>query len=88
MDTITITIYRYLRQGGTKPYLAKAKNRDIKIKRADYPFNTLKELKDYYGVTKTVKVDTGWAISSNGKRHEWNVYEAEISSSYKILREF
>ncbi len=53
------------------------------IKKGGDNFSTLKEVKDYYGITKLTKLpEKGWAIAGNGTRKEWNEYEALISTQF------
>ena len=80
-STVKVEISRVLCDYGWKPFVLYAYPH--KVKRAGEKFNTLAELKDYYQIKKIVKTGgTGWAISPRGKRHEWSIYEAEISTTY------
>jgi len=70
-------VERCLHQGGYKPY--SLSTYPHKVKGTDNSFSTLKDLKDYFGITTIVKKGKGWAINSSGKKIEWDEYEAEIS---------
>lgn len=82
-ETVTVKISRVLYESGYKPYMLTCNTH--KIKRAYDKFHTLADLKQYYEIDKIKKTNkTEWAISLRGKRHEWIIYEAEISLKFVI----
>jgi hypothetical protein len=80
---IEIEISRCLYESGWKPFSANPVDRRLRIKRQGEKFSTLTELKSYYQIERLIKTgEKGWAISPGGKRHEWDIYRANISTDY------
>lgn len=80
---ITVEIRGCLLVWGCRAYSIERSD----IKRGWEKFLTLRELKQYYGISKLTKTgETEWAIGSK-KRYEWPVYSAEISEDFLIKQE-
>ena len=85
-ETLLITIGGCLHENGRISLIPYPKDRRLKIKKQGERFYTLTDLKKYYGIKKTTKTgEKEWAISPRGKRYEWDVLEAEISTEYIAL---
>lgn len=88
-DTLLIRIEGCLHENGRISLIPCAKDRRLKIRKQGERFNTITDLKKYYGIKKTTKTgEKEWAISPRGKRYEWDVLEAEISMEYAVLNIF
>ena len=86
LKTLTITIGGCLHESGRISLIPHPKDRRLKIKKQGERFYTITDLKKYYGIKKTIKTgEKEWAISTRGKRREWDVLEAEISIEYVTL---
>lgn len=84
-DFIPVRIERYLHESGWKPYSLSVYPYTLQKKHDDRKFNTLKGLKEYFGIKKVSKImnnDRGWAINTRGKKIEWDEYNAEISKDF------
>lgn len=79
---IKAKVERCLHQGGYKPY--SLLTHPHKVSGAERSFSTLKELKDFFGITKIEKKGKGWAINSRGNKIEWDEYEVEIPIEYVL----
>jgi hypothetical protein len=77
---IKVVVHRVLAEGGWKPFILRCYTH--RIKNAGQNFDTLTELKAFYGIEKLVKTGEAWAISSRGKKYTWPEYEAEISEEF------
>jgi len=85
-ETLLITIGGCLHENGRISLIPYPKDRRLKIRKQGERFYTITDLKTYYGIKKTTKTgEKEWAISSRGKRYEWDVLEAEISMEYVAL---
>ena len=85
-ETLLITIGGCLHENGRISLIPYPKDRRLKIKKQGERLYTLTDLKKYYGIKKTTKTgEKEWAISPRGKRYEWDVLEAEISTEYIAL---
>lgn len=79
-DCIPVRIERCLHSHGYKPY--SVSGYPHKIIGHNKNFHTLKELKEYFGITSVVKDDKGWALTPKGKKVEWDNYTAVISKRF------
>ena len=84
-ETLLISIGGCLHENGRISLIPYPKDRRLKIRKQGERFFTITDLKNYYGIKKTVKTgEKEWARSPRGKRHEWYVLEAEISMDYVV----
>jgi hypothetical protein len=67
-------IKRYLCDSGNKPYYLECN--------MEKTFSTLKELRDFYAISKIIPVSYGWAINSKGKKIEWKNYECDVDDMF------
>jgi len=80
---ISIIIEGCLLESGKIVFWPLTKDGRINIKREGERFSSITKLKQYYGIKKTTKTgEIQWAISPRGKKYEWPVLEAEISSDF------
>jgi len=68
----TYKIGRTLYPSGWLPYRVKEIDGKFHVGKE---FNTLKALKEAYGIKKLKKEGTGWAINPRGTKRIWNTYE-------------
>jgi hypothetical protein len=84
-STLTIQIRGCLYPSGYRPYIPEPKDKRLKIRKQYERFSTISNLKNYYGIKKVKKTGVKeWAINPKGKRHEWEILEAEISMEYVV----
>jgi hypothetical protein len=84
-ETLLISIGGCLHENGRISLIPYPKDHRLKIRKQGERFYTITDLKNYYGIKKTTKTgEKEWAISPRGKRHEWDVLEAEISMDYVV----
>jgi hypothetical protein len=84
-DFIPVKIERCLHESGWKPYSVTAYPH--RIKGGSMNFNTLKEVKEFFGIKTLSKIknnNRGWAINSRGRKVEWDEYDAQISKEFII----
>ena len=85
-ETLLIRIGGCLCENGKIRLIPYPKDPRLKIRKQGEKFYTITDLKKYYGIKKTTKTgEQEWAISPRGKKHEWDVLEAEISIEYIAL---
>jgi len=85
-ETLIIIIGGCLHENGRISLIPYPKDRRLKIIKQGERFDTITEMKKYYGIKKITKTgEKEWAISPRGKRYEWDVLEAIISMKYIAL---
>lgn len=80
---IDVVISRVLCPGGVKPFICYSKG--DKIEKEYEHFETLSTLKKYYNIKTVTKTEEKCqVISKRGKKHQWFIYNAQVSINYKI----
>jgi hypothetical protein len=81
-DFIPVKIERSLHSYGWKPYFVRAYPHHVDGRN----FNTLKEVKAFFGMNNIVKIkgEKAWAINGRGRKIEWCEYTSEVSRHFII----